>query len=143
MNDGIYGFDGEYRWLSNFYQLQYPIEIFDTKFYTTENLYQAFKCKHMDDILYIAQLSPGQAKRIGKKVEICPFFLETKLDVMTSILRLKFNQPKFKELLLATGDCYIEETNNWGDIFFGVCNGIGENHLGKIIMLIRDELNDD
>lgn len=141
MKNGIYGFNGEYRWLSNFYQLQYPIEMFGTSFPTTEHLYQAFKCKNMDDILYIAQLTAGQAKRVGKLVEQDPLFQELKLEIMYKILRLKFNQPKFKTLLLNTADCYIEETNNWGDIFFGRCDGIGENHLGKIIMRIRDELN--
>lgn len=32
----------------------------------------------------------------------------------------------------------IIEVNNWGDTYWGVCNGIGDNHLGKILMKIRD-----
>ena len=59
---------------------------------------------------------------------------------MEHFLTLKFSIPKFKKLLLATGDRYIEETNTWGDTFWGVCNGKGENNLGKIIMKIRDTL---
>jgi predicted NAD-dependent protein-ADP-ribosyltransferase YbiA (DUF1768 family) len=42
--------------------------------------------------------------------------------------------------LLATGDTYLEETNTWGDIWFGVCNGIGKNYLGKMLMEIREAL---
>ena len=42
--------------------------------------------------------------------------------------------------LLETGDVYLEETNTWGDVFWGVCNGKGENMLGQVLMLIRDEL---
>ena len=26
------------------------------------------------------------------------------------------------------------------DFFWGVCNGKGENHLGKILMKVRDEI---
>ena len=34
----------------------------------------------------------------------------------------------------------IVEGNTWGDVFWGVCNGIGENHLGNILMDVRDEI---
>lgn len=37
MNDPILGFSGEYRWLSNFYTLQWPIVYIDMEFHTTEN----------------------------------------------------------------------------------------------------------
>ena len=43
-HEDIYGFFNEYRWLSNFYPLQEPIDIYGCLFKTTENLYQAFKC---------------------------------------------------------------------------------------------------
>jgi predicted NAD-dependent protein-ADP-ribosyltransferase YbiA (DUF1768 family) len=32
------------------------------------------------------------------------------------------------------------EGNWWGDTYWGVCNGVGENHLGKLLMKIRDYL---
>ena len=32
----------------------------------------------------------------------------------------------------------IVEENTWGDTFWGVCKGVGENHLGKLLMEIRD-----
>ena len=32
------------------------------------------------------------------------------------------------------------EGNEWGDTFWGTCDGIGENHLGKILMRIRNEM---
>lgn len=44
------------------------------------------------------------------------------------------------EKLLATGVVNIEEGNSWGDTFWGVCEGHGENHLGKLIMEQRDAL---
>jgi predicted NAD-dependent protein-ADP-ribosyltransferase YbiA (DUF1768 family) len=49
--------------------------------------------------------------------------------------------PKLRELLIATGDEEIREGNTWGDTYWGICHGIGFNHLGEIIMKIRTELN--
>lgn len=45
---------------------------------------------------------------------------------------------KLRTKLIATGEKYIEETNWWGDIYWGVCNGKGENNLGKILMNVRE-----
>lgn len=45
-----------------------------------------------------------------------------------------------KAKLLETGDAELVESNWWHDYFWGVCNGRGENHLGKILMKIRAEL---
>ena len=36
-----------------------------------------------------------------------------------------------------TGEAELIEGNDWGDITWGVCNGIGENKLGKILMKLR------
>jgi hypothetical protein len=43
-------------------------------------------------------------------------------------------------MLLLTGDEELIEGNFWGDVFWGVCNGVGKNHLGKILMEVRSEL---
>jgi hypothetical protein len=32
------------------------------------------------------------------------------------------------------------EGNTWGDTFWGVCNGVGENNLGKTLMNVREIL---
>jgi predicted NAD-dependent protein-ADP-ribosyltransferase YbiA (DUF1768 family) len=58
---------------------------------------------------------------------------------MTEIVGEKFNQnPELKEKLLATKDIELVEGNHWHDTYWGVCNGVGENHLGKILMAYRD-----
>lgn len=139
-NDPILGFTGEYRWLSNFWRLEYPIEVNGYNFYTTENLYQAFKCAKIEDFPYFVDITPGEAKKLGRTIEIIDGWDSMKLDVMKELQIIKYTQPKFRDLLIKTGDRYIEETNNWNDVFYGVCNGIGENHLGKIIMDIRKTL---
>ena len=60
---------------------------------------------------------------------------------MFDIVRQKFLQHQdLAEKLLATGDGYLEEGNNWGDRYFGVVNGVGENVLGCSLMIVREEL---
>jgi predicted NAD-dependent protein-ADP-ribosyltransferase YbiA (DUF1768 family) len=55
----------------------------------------------------------------------------------------KFSRnPELRVKLLNTGDLQLVEGNYWGDTFWGVCNGKGENHLGKILMRVRKELAD-
>ena len=34
----------------------------------------------------------------------------------------------------------LVEGNTWGDKVWGVCDGVGENNLGKTLMRIRDAL---
>ena len=59
---------------------------------------------------------------------------------MEDFLRQKFTDSDLKEKLLATGDAELIEGNHWGDVIWGVCNGIGENNLGKLLMNIRNDL---
>ena len=66
-----------------------------------------------------------------------------KLPIMEEIIRAKFTQNQdLKELLLATGELVLEEGNTWGDLFWGVDAKTreGRNHLGRILMRIRKEL---
>ena len=61
---------------------------------------------------------------------------------LEEIVEEKFRQnPKLAEMLLATEDAILIEGNTWGDKFWGVCNGVGENNLGKVLMYVRDCLN--
>jgi ribA/ribD-fused uncharacterized protein len=134
----ILGFKDEHSWLSNFT----PCEVtFDGDIYpSVEHAYIA--AKTFDPVLrqHIKTLPTGKAKRFGSKITLIPDWDIIKLEVMRHLLRQKFNQEPFKTLLLATGDAYIEETNWWKDTFWGVCNGVGQNILGKMIMEIRAEL---
>lgn len=61
---------------------------------------------------------------------------------MSGLVRQKFNHryPELRTKLLSTGDLEIIEGNHWGDTFWGVCNGTGENHLGRILMQVREDL---
>ncbi len=142
----IKGFSGDFRWLSNFYPME-PFVYEGIEYTTSENYYQAMKSIDRNERLHISTLEPAKAKRYASPNN--KNFVERedwsyiKLEVMEFILRRKFSQEKFKNLLLATRDIYIEETNGWGDVFWG-CTPAGEgfNNLGLIIMKIRKELQE-
>lgn len=137
---GIYGFADEFAFLSNFY----PCEVlFDGVCYSTvEHAYQAAKTLDPEQRAMIQQLQwPGQAKRAGRSVTMRPDWDSIKVDVMRELLIQKFAPNSvLAQMLLATEDYHIEETNTWGDTFWGVCHGVGENVLGELLMEIRADL---
>lgn len=60
---------------------------------------------------------------------------------MREVVWAKFSQnPHLGAKLLASGARYIEETNWWGDWFFGKCRGKGLNVLGDSLMETRGRL---
>lgn len=135
----INSFRNEYFFLSNFF----PVIIWNAgiRYPSAEHAYQAAKTLDMDMRRKIAAMpKPGQAKRAGRNVDLRPDWDTVKLDVMRRILELKFSVPSLKAKLIATGDAHIVEGNTWGDRFWGVCNGAGANHLGKLLMALRDKL---
>lgn len=135
----IKSFRGEYRWLSNFYNCD--VELWGFKFKTVENAYQASKSSNIDDWYKMVNCkTPFDAKRLGRKILIREDFDFIKINIMDHLLRQKFQDPYFKRKLIETGDQLIQEGNQWGDTFWGVCNGIGHNNLGKLIMNIRTSL---
>lgn len=58
---------------------------------------------------------------------------------MYGLLIEKFYDPDLNAKLQETGDAELIEGNYWGDRFWGVCDGVGENHLGKLLMRVRSE----
>lgn len=136
----IKGFFGDYRFLSNFEPAL--VEYGGLMFPSTENAYQAAKTTDIEQRGKFMYITPAESKKLGRKIVIRDDWEAIKLDVMKKVCLYKFEYDKeLKAKLLATGTKYLEETNYWKDTFWGVCNGIGQNHLGKILMEIRDELN--
>lgn len=132
-------FDGEYAFLSNFYPS--PVMFLGLTFPTSENAFQAQKCYILTDKEQFLTLTPGQAKRRGRKVNLRPDWEQLKDEVMYRIVDAKFRQnSNLRYLLVSTGDAYLEEGNTWGDTYWGVCNGVGQNKLGEILMRVRSEL---
>jgi predicted NAD-dependent protein-ADP-ribosyltransferase YbiA (DUF1768 family) len=62
---------------------------------------------------------------------------DRKLAVMRDLVGQKFDNPALAMKLIATGNELLVEGNSWHDTYWGVCNGKGENHLGKILMEVR------
>lgn len=80
----------------------------------------------------------ASAKKIGKTVPLRSEWHEKyKNQTMMKALMIKFSNTYLQKLLLNTGDAYIEETNHWGDVYWGVCNGEGKNMLGRMLMFVR------
>lgn len=125
-------FVGEYRFLSNFYP-DGPGSV--------EHLFQAMKCERIADAVRILKCeSPSEAKKLGRNVEMRPRWDANKIEIMYGLVKSKFQDPHLRSLLLDTGDAELIEGNSWGDKFWGTCEGIGRNELGKILMRVRNEL---
>ena len=131
--------DEDTRFLSNFW-----MPVIGLEGPSVEHVYAAAKAvSELDREAILACQTPGQAKRLGSKVQKIKCWDDIKLNVMFSALLIKFNFKKNPELarqLLLTKDRDIIEGNTWGDTFWGTCNGKGENHLGKQLMEIRSLL---
>lgn len=138
--DSIKGFQGEYRWLSNFYECS--VEYQGLKYKSSEAAYQAQKTEDMNEREQFTDMSPAEAKKVGKNgVKLRRDWENIKIWYMRDVLLAKFTQNEhLKEKLLATGEKYLEETNWWGDTFWGVCKGRGKNELGAMLMAVRDEI---
>ncbi len=143
-------FEGRYRFLSNFYPCK--IEHQGIIYPSVENFYVAMKVNDQQLINgkyytpgdfreMIARITnPAEVKKIGSKVKLRTNWDEKKLEVMNWAIRQKFKEETLSEMLLSTGDQELIEGNWWKDYFWGVCNGKGENHLGRILMEVREEL---
>lgn len=131
-------FKGKYAFLSNFF-----IEPDNTH---VEAEYQSAKC--IDDVqrrafLVMPYLAPAQCKKLGKKVKLRPDWESVKLQIMEDLVMAKFaDHEDLRNKLLATGDAELIEGNHWHDNFWGMCNcgrcSDGQNHLGKILMKVRE-----
>ena len=84
-------------------------------------------------------LTGQQAKVLGKRVTLRDDWDIVKLGIMEECLRTKFSDPILRDKLCAIQGNIVER-NYWSDTYWGECKGIGLNHLGKLLMKIRDEL---
>jgi ribA/ribD-fused uncharacterized protein len=125
----ITSFREQYRFLSNFY-----VEPDGTH---VEGEFQAQKVLNPS----LCKLTPFAAKQMGCRFPRRTDWDAIRLATMELLVRQKFtDHHELQEALLATGDEELVEGNYWNDTFWGVCNGHGLNHLGKILMKIRNEL---
>lgn len=134
-------FRGRYGFLSNFHQA--PVTWEGLTYMNSEAAFQAAKCLDMAERVPFTEMDPTKAKRLGRKVALREDWETVKIQVMEEVVRAKFTQNEdLAAQLLETGQTELVEGNRWGDVFWGVDmrNGRGENHLGRILMKVRDEL---
>ena len=137
-------FQGEYRWLSNFWPCRVVLD--GAVYPSVEHAYQAAKTTDPAERARIRVCAtPGEAKRMGRTVKVRPDWDQVKVEVMRGLLQQKFAQEPFRSKLLATGGEELVEGNRWHDRFWGrcvcpKCGGTGQNWLGRLIMEVRAEL---
>jgi len=134
-------FSEEYRFLSNFYPA--IVKIAGFTFPSVEHAYQAFKSNSKDIITKFCDpnMTAGQAKKLGKQLNIRKDWDDIKVELMYTLTRDKFTRHEdLKKKLLDTGIADLIEGNTWGDKIWGMCNGEGLNLLGQVLMLVRSEI---
>lgn len=144
----ISGFDGPYRFLSNFYVA--PMTWRGRTAPSSEHHYNAAKTFDpvQVDAVY-APSHPGAAKAVGRKVTLRPDWESIKFEVMRQVLEAKFLDPALRQKLLDTGDALLIETNTWHDQIWGDCScpahreWPGRNMLGQTLMRLRASLRGD
>jgi len=136
----ITSFRGDYWFLSNFSLAVVDFE--GITFTSVEAAFQAAKTLDIEERKRFTRYQPGEAKKEGRKLKLRSDWEEVKDDIMYKLVYAKFSNVSlgYKDKLLKTGDEYIREENTWGDRYWGTCNGIGQNKLGKILMRVREEL---
>jgi ribA/ribD-fused uncharacterized protein len=132
-------FDDKYRFLSNFFDSE--VELNGETYPTVEHAYQAAKTFVKEEIDQIRKApTAGKAKRLGQIVTLRADWYDVSLSTMEMLVRQKFQKEPLRSALIKTYPSQLIEGNNWGDTFWGTCNGVGHNHLGIILMKIRDGL---
>ena len=143
-------FDGEFAFLSNFYESSFEDPETEITFPTMEHFFQAMKADNMQDRLAIAAApTPGKAKRLGRQCALRGDWEKVKEQVMEDGLRLKFADPELRKMLISTHPHELVEGTTWHDNEWGNCsceqckNIPGKNKLGKILMKLRAEFMEE
>jgi len=139
-------FEGEYAVFSNF--AWSPVVMEDLTYDTVEHAFQAAKTtdKELRKKFWLLG-SPGEAKKLGRSIQLREDWEEIKDGVMLALLRQKFTKYlENKSLLIATGKDTLVEGNWWHDNYWGVCicrtceGKGGKNRLGELLMQVRSEI---
>ncbi|WP_431881705.1 NADAR family protein [Micromonospora chalcea] len=141
-------FKDRWAFLSNFHPA--PLRWEGIHYPTSEHAFNAGKTLDRGRRLWIAGASsPWVAKQRGRQVPLRPGWdVEVRYQVMAEVLKAKFTaHPGRVDALLSTGNADLIEGNKWCDTHWGRCFcardghlGVGENHLGRLLMELRAEL---
>lgn len=138
----IDNFRGRYFFLSNFYPA--VVEYEGLTYKSSEAAFQAAKTLSEKERRKFTLLNPSESKREGRRVKLRADWESVKNQVMYDVVYDKFTRdPDLKHLLIMTQGIELVEGNTWGEVYWGVCEGRGDNMLGKILMQVRDKLIED
>lgn len=133
-------FEGEYAFLDN--GAPAVVVLNGVAYPTVEHAYHASKTPSAEKREIIRQApSARAARRLAAWMKPIENWRAVRLDVMTSLIAQKYAAGgPYAEQLLATKDAELRFGNWWGETFWGVCGGVGRNHLGLLLMERRDWL---
>ncbi len=107
----------------------------------------AFHAQKFDDATLREQIincgSPLMAWELGRRLkpQRRADWDDVKVGILTDIIREKVRQyPEVRNALKETGNRHILEVNDNDDFWGTGADGNGQNHTGKILMRVRDEL---
>lgn len=140
--NNIKGFFGEYKYLSNFHKCD--VVYLGNRFPSSEHAYMYAKLNKEDQspelLEKVQKMTCKEVKKWGSTVKLRSDWEEIKYLVMFEILMDKFfRNEDLRNQLLLTGNKFLEETNWWGDVIWGVdIQKGGKNMLGTILMRVRN-----
>ena len=141
MVDVIDSFSGEYECFSNF--SAHSVGPYDT----SEHAFQAKKAANKRDHDYVAEASsPRSAKWRGHQIKLREDWDKVKDPEMLQVVLDKFTEHRdIGDILISTAGMVLIEGNYHRDDYWGMIrdeNGswVGQNVLGKTLMLVRDIL---
>lgn len=144
--DNVYFFTVAHEVFNNF--SAHSIEIWGYSFPTVEHAFQWKKFESTNKSLadkILKAKSPWAVKQLSNNGENRRIdWPEVKLAIMEELLREKIRQHvDVRDVLISTGEKKIIE-NSPVDDFWGIGpHGDGENHVGKLLLKIREELKND
>ena len=144
---GFYSRDEKYGGLSNFHRCE---QFVDGYLYpTNEHYYQSQKALGLEFHKWIATapnpylaMKAGRLLRAGKEGELRPEWEKIKLVIMEKGLRAKFQNQLLRLRLIQTGDAHLFENSSTDD-YWGGALPKSKNHLGNLIMKIREEIKNN
>ena len=137
----IWRFDGEYAFLGN--RFPSPITMDGLKFANADAAFWAASCADERGRQAVAGARIKNVREVARRQARRLDWENVRLSVMEDVVRAKFRQnEELARKLDATGNARLVWTNSIPDTYWGedryAC--AGENHLGEILMKVRDEL---
>ena len=138
-------FRGRHGFLSNYHVCQFEID--GVVFQSSEHAFHYFKTNNAAQRERIrCTPTAHKSKRVAQYVTLRPNWNAVRDSYMLQAMWAKFSQNEdLKAKLLKTGDALLIEGNDWKDDYWGACRNkdidwYGYNHVGQLLMYIREQL---